>query len=156
MPGRPRPKREAKAPARRKTALELRIEGLTFEAIGARMKITRQGAHKLVMTELAALAQENREAAEHLRDVEMERCHFVMRSMTPRVELGDPQAAMAYLRAGERLSKLFGLDAVARHDLTSNGEKLELLSDEELDRRLAELARELGLEPKRNMEGQPG
>lgn len=121
MPGAPRPRREAKTPGRRKSALALRVEGLTFEAIGEKLGVTRQAAHKLVAQELAAVAAENREAAEHLRDVELERCQFVMRSMAPKVEAGDPRAAMAYLRAEERLARLLGLDAPDRSEVSGPG-----------------------------------
>lgn len=121
MPGAPRPRREAKSPQRRKSALALRIEGLTFEAIGERLGITRQAAHKLVAAELAAVTIENRAAAAELIEVEVERCRFVVRSMAPKVAKGDPRAALAFLRACERTAHLLGLDAPKRAEVSGPG-----------------------------------
>lgn len=123
-----RPKKTAPAPRARAartasstTALQLRTEGLTFEAIGQRLGITRQSAHEAVKRALEVVAVERRGLAAHLLDAELERVDFVCRSMAPKVAKGDPKAAMAFLKAQERLSKLLGLDAPTRADTTVSG-----------------------------------
>lgn len=115
----PAPKKHARGPGRRKSALQLRTEGFTFEEIGRRLGITRQAAHKLVQTELVAVADENRDLAGHVLEGELERVDFVLRSLAPKVEKGDPKAAQAYLRAMERRARLLGLDAPTRTDGTT-------------------------------------
>lgn len=122
MPPRPpAPKRHARAIAYRKSALQLRIEGLTFEAIGQKLGITRQAAHQQVSAQMAAVAAETRALATQALSLELERVDYVLRSLAPKVAKGDSKAATAYLRAMDRRAKLLGLDAPTRADTTVSG-----------------------------------
>ena len=113
------PKQKATSAARRKTALELHVEGRTFEAIGRELGVSRQRAHQLVQEQIAEAAAERAQLATRALDTDLERIDFVMRSLAPKVEAGDDKAAQAYLRALERRSKLLGLDAPVRTDATT-------------------------------------
>ena len=63
------PKQKATSAARRKTALQLHVEGRTFEAIGRELGVSRQRAHQLVQEQIAEAAAA-RQAA--LRRIERE------------------------------------------------------------------------------------
>lgn len=111
------PRRDARSAVRRKTILDLRVEGLTFEAIGTRLGITKQAAHEALQKELAEAATERRASAHLILDEQIERVRFVLRSLAPKVAKGDSKAATAFLRAMEREAKLLGLDAPERHEV---------------------------------------
>jgi hypothetical protein len=117
----PAPRARAAHAVGQKTALQLRTEGLTFEAIGQKLGITRQSAHEAVKRGLEAVAAERRALAGNLLDAELEQVDFVCRSLVPKVIKGDPKAAMAFLKAQERRAKLLGLDAPTRADTTLSG-----------------------------------
>ena len=51
----PKPRHAARGAVQRKTALQLRTEGHTFEEIGRRLGVSRQAAHEAVGRELALL-----------------------------------------------------------------------------------------------------
>lgn len=125
------PRRDARSAARRKTILELRVEGLTFAAIGARLGISPQAAHEALQRELAEVARERKGLAEHQLETELAAIDFVLRGMAPKVEKGDAKAATAYLRAMERRAKLLGLDKPTQVDVTSGGEPLRLYLPDE-------------------------
>ena len=106
---------------RRKTALQLHIEGNTFEAIGQKLGVTRQRAHQLVSKQLAETAAERKSLAGSALDTDLERLDFVLRSLAPRIERGDDKAAQAYIRALDRRAKLLGLDAPSRSEVSGPG-----------------------------------
>ena len=86
--------RKAAGAASRKTALQLHIEGHTFEVIGKRIGVSRQRAHKMVQEQLAEAAAERSKLAMRALDTDLERVDFVMRSLAPKVEKGDDKAAI--------------------------------------------------------------
>lgn len=118
---RAQPRVAARSAARRKTALALRVEGLTLEAIGARLGVSKQRAHQILAGELAEVAAERKDLAEHQLEAELAAIDFVIAGMAPKVAKGDAKAATAYLRAMERRARLLGLDAPTKTDLTSGG-----------------------------------
>ncbi len=121
----PKPKKQSSKKAagsgRRKTALQLHIEGHTFETIGQRLGVSRQRAHQLVTEELAAAAKERSALASQALSVDLERIDYVLRSLAPKVTRGDDKAASAYLRALTRRAALLGLDAPTRSASTLSG-----------------------------------
>lgn len=123
-PRRKTPRRDARNAVRRKTILELRVEGLTFAAIGTRLGISKQAAHEALRKELAEVATARKDLAEHQLEVELAGVDFVLAGMAPKVARGDAKAATAYLRAMERRAKLLGLDAPTKTDLTSGGKPI--------------------------------
>lgn len=118
------PRRDARSAVRRKTAMQLRVEGLTLAAIGAKLGITKQSAHELIARELAEAAAARKDLAEHQLEAELAAIDFVIAGMAPKVAKGDAKAATAYLRAMERRAKLLGLDAPTKTDLTSGGKPI--------------------------------
>lgn len=118
------PRVAARSAARRKTALELRVEGLTLEAIGAKLGVSKQRAHQILAGELAEVATARKGLAEHQLEAELAAIDFVLRGMAPKVAKGDAKAGATYLRAMERRAKLLGLDAPTKTDLTSGGKPI--------------------------------
>ena len=121
----PKPKKPSSSKAagssRRKSALQLHMEGHTFEAIGKHLGVSRQRAHQLVTEELAAAAKDRSALATRALDADLERIDFVLRSLAPKVTKGDDKAASAYLRALTRRAALLGLDAPTRSSSTLSG-----------------------------------
>lgn len=130
------PRVAARSAARRKTALELRVEGLTLEAIGAKLGVSKQRAHQILAGELAEVATARKGLAEHQLEAELAAIDFVLRGMAPKVAKGDAKAGATYLRAMERRAKLLGLDAPDKHEHTVDVKKL---SDADLDAEIARL-----------------
>lgn len=114
----PKPRRATKSAVQRKTALQMRTEGHTFEQIGQALGVSRQAAHAAVVRELAVVAEDRKALAGHVLDQELERIDYVMRSLRPKVDKGDPKAAQAFLAAMNRRAKLLGLDAPTRNEHT--------------------------------------
>lgn len=104
--------------ARRKTALQLHIEGHTFATIGQRLGVGRTRAHQLVTEQLTEAGAERSALASKALDTDLERVDFVLRSLAPKVARGDDKAASAYLRALSRRAALLGLDAPSRSELS--------------------------------------
>jgi hypothetical protein len=92
-------------------ALELRLQGLTFDQIGARMGFSRQRAHALVTEELARVNGERNEAAAQLRNLEAERLDRLQAAVWPMAMGGDLKAVDRVLAIMARRARLLSLDA---------------------------------------------
>lgn len=99
------------AAERKKTAVELRKLGFSYQKIADKIGVSRQAAHKMVLKALQELNQETAEGAEEVRRLELERLdewHLrVAQEMTagralPAIDRG--------LRIMERRAKLVGLE----------------------------------------------
>jgi Homeodomain-like domain-containing protein len=113
----------------RLSALRLRKEGFTYDAIGDRLGISKQRAHQLVSEELTRLRTETPEAAEQVRQLELERLDAMIRIITPQVKRGEIPAMQTVLKIMERRAKLLGLDAPQEFTLLLKRE-VEALADE--------------------------
>ena len=91
-------------------ALELRLQGLTFDQIGARMGFSRQRAHAIVAEELARVNAERSESAVLLRNIEAERLDRLLAAVWPMASVGILTAVDRVLRIMERRARLLGLD----------------------------------------------
>ena len=68
---------KVKRAQRRSEAIRLRLAGMSFEAIGKQLGITRPGAHKMVRLELEKQAEENKLNVEQLRALEIGRVNLI-------------------------------------------------------------------------------
>lgn len=112
FPGRERAnvlEREAKAVA-------LKAAGATYAEVGRVLGTDRSNAAKIVRR---ALEREHSEAVALMRQVEGERLDRLQRGLWLQATQGDVQAAMGVLRVMERRARLFGLDAPARVQVTT-------------------------------------
>lgn len=119
------PDRRVKASERARQALELRKAGLPYAEIASRLGWrTPSGAHAAVMR---ALDRAMREPAEELRKIELARLDSLHQAIWPTALRGDLGAIDRELRISERRAKLLGLDAPARQDVTSAGERVNVV-----------------------------
>lgn len=135
-------KRRTKAALREEEAIKLRLQGFKYREIANRLNITEGGAYQIVKRVLERTRKEASDAADELKQVETERLEDLLRAWwnsatAPRevvtkegdvITTGpDPAAANVILRISERLAKLWGLDAPAKQDMTSNGETISFM-----------------------------
>lgn len=105
------------AAERREQALLLRKAGYQYEAIGAKLGISKQAAHQLIQRTLRATL---REPAADLRTLEVERLDDLLRALYPQARKGNHGAIDRVLRIMERRAKLLGLDAPVRSEVETN------------------------------------
>ncbi|MFA5379909.1 MAG: hypothetical protein WC455_29385, partial [Dehalococcoidia bacterium] len=155
--GNKRGSKEAAA-ERRPQALQLRIAGASYRAIGKQLGTSGVQAFRDVEYELKLLAEESKEEAERVRQLETERLDALLLALWPRAKGGriqngageyeviapDQGAVDRILRIMERRSKLMGLDAPVKQELTGkDGGPIEhehRLNPEQFDRALTALA----------------
>lgn len=104
-------------------AIALRIDGRTFREIAALLQVSVSVAHKYVVKGLEELRNDNAEATEAVRRVEIARLDRWTAILTERLATGaddgkpppgwyDPEKTVrALLRVAERRARLLGLDA---------------------------------------------
>ena len=129
---------------KRKAALEYRRDGFSYRDIALMMDSTVSTVYAWVQGELQALRSLTREAAEDVRDMELQRCDLLLNSLMPGIRLGDPQSISTALKIGERRSRLLGLDAAQKIDakgafMNLTPEQVAAMSDEEIQRTITNL-----------------
>lgn len=104
-------------------ALELRMEGRTFEAIADEVGYnSKQAAYDAVRRSIAEIT---REPAEELIRLDLERLDVLWGIQYLNAQGGDVQAMAACMKIMERRAKLLGLDAPSKAEVTgANGEPL--------------------------------
>ncbi len=108
----------ARTAAKRKEALELRINGATYEQIGARMTCSSMSAHRYVNEALKDIPADR---AKQLREIEEGRLDLLtVRLNNERREKGADRVRidLALLKVSESRRKLLGLDAPTRNEHT--------------------------------------
>ena len=113
------PKR-ATAAQRRNQALQRRIGGWTFQAIGDELGITRQAAHGLVVTALKDLNEKTMESASELQRLELERLDVMNSAIWGAVLKGDVGAIDRAIRIQARRAALMGLDSPSKHEIKTD------------------------------------
>jgi hypothetical protein len=98
------------AAALRVRALELRKQGLTYQAIARYLQVGVGSAHRYVARALADLKKLETAEAEDLRRLELERLDWLLRKLRPRLNQGEPAAVNSAIRISERRARLLGLD----------------------------------------------
>ena len=104
-------KKSAEILERQYQALDLRRRGLSYRAIAAKLGVSHVQIRTDVESVLRQLADENKDKADEIRQLELERLDFVNMSLDGWVASGNPAATNAYIKAMERRAKLQGLDA---------------------------------------------
>ena len=123
----PTTKKRLTAAERREQALQRRIGGWTFQRIGDELGITRQSAHNLVITALKDLNEKVMESAAELQRLELERLDTMNNAIWGAVLKGDVGAIDRAIRIQARRAALLGLDAPKKTDVTSGGEKMNIV-----------------------------
>lgn len=129
--------RKVRGAANTLRALELRRDGLSYEAIGVALGLTMQGAHVAIKRGLDQTSKLTGETAEEVRTLEVLRYDNILDKLTPGLTSGDP---LVRARTGEAMLKvsaarraLLGLDAPVRTqvdakiEVTSGREEIEIM-----------------------------
>lgn len=105
--------------SRDREALQMRLEGQTFEEIAEKLHYLHRGHAYAGVTR--ALKESLREPADKLRELEGQRIDRVWKRLMRDLDVEDletlPQITNALMRVAERRAKLFGLDAPEKIDL---------------------------------------
>ncbi len=117
--------------------MALKGRGWSFRDIALHLGITHQSVHEMYWTERRHLKAESVEASEDIdakRDSQAERMEAIIKAWLPLatgtekdedgLAILNKDAAAIVLKADERLSKLYGLDAPTKTDVTSGGQPL--------------------------------
>lgn len=130
----------------RARAFELRKEGLSYRAIGKVMGVSLTTAFEYIQAELNDLREKTVEAAQDVRDMELQRCDEMMAGLWKKGAItGDPAIVMTVLKVMERRSRLLGLDAPSKAEVLNalipiTPDEAAKLSDAELQKRITALA----------------
>lgn len=132
------------AAANRAKAVELRKLGMSYEAIGNKLGMTRQSAHAAVTKAMREIREKTETDAETVRTMELEKLDAIEMAMWPGAKNGNHLAADRVLKAMERRAKILGLDAPQKVAPTNPaGDKpyapREGMTSEERDQRIREL-----------------
>jgi transcriptional regulator len=124
-------------------ALALRRAGLSYREIADRLGYHDcSGARKLVQTAIAEIIEE---PAKEVLALEIQRLDAMVAAMWPgAVEARDPEMLDRVLKIMDRRAKYLGLDAPKKTEMSGpDGGPIEMtsLSDEDVDRKLAEVER---------------
>lgn len=142
------------ATERRAQAVELRMEGKTFDRIGAELGVSRQRAYQLVHGALGKLQRETQDRVEEALALELERLDALQLAIYERATGGDLRAIDRMLRIMERRAKLLGLDTPQKVAPTNPAGdspyqlRIHDMNAKERQARILELTRELGYDEK--------
>jgi hypothetical protein len=101
------------AKSRELECLALRKAGATYDQIAEKTGLAREGARLAVSRALKSLAEATTEAAEEVRQLELDRLDAMLLGLWQKAQRGDPQAIDRVLRIQERRAKYLGIDAPA-------------------------------------------
>jgi len=107
--------RAAETQERRRRALTLRRDGLSYDAIARKMGVSVSVAHAYVHDAIRDIPAPEAEAT---RTIELERLDRLQAGLWARATKGDPKAVGAVLRVMDRRAKLLGLDAPQKTEIT--------------------------------------
>lgn len=120
---------------RERQVLELRRDGLTFDAIARRLGYSDpSGAYRAFQRAMKATIQQ---PADEFRRLQLERLDYWLECLKPALEAGRGYAIEKALMIEDRRARLLGLDAPTKHQVT--------VSDT-MTAEIEALAAELGLE----------
>jgi hypothetical protein len=107
--------RKAKTTSR---ALSLRIKGMSYEQIASTVGCSVSKAYNDVKSALEKIEAECAEKAEEVRRIELTRIDSWLKALQPGIDAGEPRPIETALRLSERRSKLLGLDAPSKQEVS--------------------------------------
>lgn len=134
---------------RRKDAVELRVQGLTYLEISVKLEVTKWTVIKWIQWEMARVNAELNEPVLKIRETEWATTEMLMEQWVPRALDGELDAVGVVLRLLDRRAKLKGIDAPVDNQSTINlnvsGEKF-VTQDQmaiEVKKRMARIGQDL-------------
>ena len=132
---------------RRRRALDLRKKGWTYEAIGDDLGITKKNARELVVTTIRSRLKREKETAEAITKLELDRLDMALKGLAKKVEAGDTRACEVWIRVSESRRKLLGLDAPEKKQVAVGLVQFEECSDPELVSWAQRFGLSVGIQP---------
>ena len=127
----PKQPRRILALQRRRTALQMRLAGADVAEIAQTLGVTSGRVSQLIGEAMCDLKAASGIDAEQYREIVRRSIFKSLAVLEKFLASNDPGAVMAATdrinRQNERLSRLEGLDAPAKTDVTSGGEKLDIV-----------------------------
>ena len=127
----PKQPRRILALQRRRTALQMRLAGADVAEIAQTLGVSNGRVSQLIEEAMCDLKAASGIDAEQYREIVRRSIFKSLAVLEKFLVSSDPDTAMAATdrinRQNERLSRLEGLDAPAKTDVTSGGEKLDIV-----------------------------
>ena len=127
----PKQPRRILALQRRRTALQMRLAGADVAEIAQTLGVSNERVSQLIEEAMCDLKAASGIDAEQYREIVRRSIFKSLAVLEKFLASNDPGAVMAATdrinRQNERLSRLEGLDAPAKTDVTSGGEKLDIV-----------------------------
>jgi DNA-binding CsgD family transcriptional regulator len=117
---------------RERLAVELRVQGCTYDEIGARLGVSRRMASRIVNR---AIDRVLREPVSQLIDLESARLDALWQAMWPQAMAGSARHAEVCVRICERRARLLGLDQPSKLEMRMSVEEVDAL-DREIEKLL--------------------
>lgn len=107
-------------------ATALRLAGMSCGAIAKQLGVNESTVWRAIQRAKKRSEKTATDTAEELRRLEDDRLNVALKAIMTMVTQGHLGAVDRYLRLSESRRKLWGLDAPAKTDLTTNGQALKL------------------------------
>ena len=117
---------------RKEQAVKLRLAGLTYQAIGDKIGVTKMRAYEYIAEEMVEIKRSTAEAAEQVKEFELHRLDAMLEKLWKR--RGDARVADTILRLMDRRSRYLGLDVAHMTEMKITG--LEGMTDEQITARI--------------------
>lgn len=136
----------------RAAALEYRKMGYSFMEIGEALGISNIAASAHVSAALLDIRDRTDLDTVSIRDMELQRLDLTMIGLWPKIRKGDVGSILAFLKISERRSKLLGLDAPVKAQLSGainmiTPEEVARLTDSEIVAKVQDLMSKVKLLP---------
>ena len=107
-----------------KRATALRLTGLTYREISAQLGVSHVSCYRAVLRSIDRNRKQTAENVDVLRNIEQARLERLIAAADAKAQDGDIAAIDVVRKLSESLRKLNGLDAPAKTDVTSGGDKI--------------------------------
>jgi len=119
---------------------------MSYSEIGTALGVTPAAAYQMLMRVLEAYDRDIKEEVPRVRQIELQRLDYYLDCLQKKIKAGDVAAIGKAITIGERRAKLLGLDAPTKVAATdTDGNDLDKMSEEELQKRAAQLIINLGV-----------
>lgn len=112
---------------RQQRALELKTDGWSYRAIGEKLGVSHVQAFDDIKGAIAELNETKLETTQDYVSIELERLDALTKALEPMAMVGNVGSVGAYIKVMDQRAKLLGLYAPEKKDVTSGGEKLEIV-----------------------------
>lgn len=107
-----------------KRATALRLTGLTYREIAAQLGVSHVSCYRAILRSIDRNRKQTAENVDMLRSIEQARLERLISAADAKAQEGDIAAIDVVRKLSESLRKLNGIDAPAKTDVTSGGEKI--------------------------------